>query len=148
MVLIWKDGRCRVHRPFEKIFAGTELLHFAKVDAKRVMTVVYKRDHFTYLKRFQFSGTVSGRLYRCTPKGSEILFSTADEPKKIYVRYKPYKGIQILQQYFEPKGVPVKKINGDGKQMTSKEIKDISTELPDWWDHDAKVQRGPFIEQW
>lgn len=146
IVLIWNDGRCKVVRPFEKVFAGLDLVYFATANTNRVMTIVYRLEGFSYLKRFKFSGAVQDKLYRCIPKGGKIIFASAEKSEKLYVKYMPYDGMLIAQQYFETKDVPVKKVQTLGRQMTSKAIDKIAAELPKWWDQKAQTQRGLFMD--
>ncbi len=146
IVLIWNNGRCKVIRPCEKLFTDVNLVYFAKVDAKRILTIVYSQDGFSYLKRFKFSGAVQNKIYRCAPRNAKIMFSSDQEHEKLYVKYQPYDGMQIAQQYFEPSGLPVQKVQSAGKQMTSKVIDKIATEMPKWWDEEAKAPRGVFMD--
>lgn len=145
LLLIWADGSCKVIRPTDKMFANTHLMYMGKIDGKRVMTIVYTEEGFTYLKRFRFSGTSTDKLYRCGRKGAKVLFVCEGTPEKLYVKYKPYEGMQIPQQFFTPRDTSVRKLQSDGSIMTSKEIDTIAAEPPPWWDLSIETPKGKFM---
>ncbi len=145
LLLFWRDGRCRVVAPPEKLFVDTGLLYCAVVDRERVFTVVYAEELFTYAKRFSLGGTVTNREYRCAPKGAEIrLLSDAPVPS-IYVIYAADKAQAIRQQEFPGGRIPVRDREARGVLMTSKRVASIGAVRPPEWDPALKTPKGSFM---
>lgn len=148
LVAVWADGRYKVFPPPDKLFTDTTLLYAARYDRDRVMTMVFRWEYITYLKRFTFGGAIQNKDYLCTPEGSHILFfSDADIPR-LYVRYKPAPNQKIHQQIFEPGDVLVKGVQSRGNQMTTKVIDKIAfgPNKPRWWrDEDGDGPKGAMV---
>lgn len=144
IVLVWKDGRYRVVEPPQKLFVDGNLIYCAKADRDRTMTMVYKMDGLTYLKRFAFGGSILNKDYLCTPEESRVLLFDDSDPENIYVKYRPAKGQRIHQQVFAPGEVPVKGAKARGNRMTAKSVAAISTSRARWWD-EKQAHRGVFM---
>jgi topoisomerase-4 subunit A len=100
LLLVWKDGRCRIVAPPDKLFVDTTLIHCAVVDRERVLTAVYEHDFFVYCKKFQIGRMTTNREARFAPKGAAVRFFSADDPAELYVRYTADERVKIRQQRF------------------------------------------------
>ena len=63
-------------------------------------------------------------------------------PETLYVKYKPAKGLRILQQQFTPEQVLIKGLKAKGKQMASKSIARIEATQGRWWDKGVRSPKG------
>ncbi len=122
LLLVWKDGRCKVVAPPEKLFVDTFLIYAAVLDRERVMTVVYELDLFTHIKKFTAGGLITNREYRLAPKGAGIRFFADDNPALLYVRYSVDMRTRIRQQEFIVDRLPLRDREAGGVVMTSKRI--------------------------
>ncbi len=145
LILVWEDGRYKVVPPPERLFVDTNLIYCAKLDRKKVITMVYTEAGITYIKRFTFGGTVLNKEYRCTEKGSKILFLADDNPEEIFVKYKPAKKQRIHQQRFDISEIPVKTVKTNSFIMAPKEIEKISSKKPRWWKNNETSPPGMVL---
>ncbi|MBU0678502.1 MAG: DNA topoisomerase IV subunit A [Verrucomicrobia bacterium] len=146
VILLWEDGRYQVMPPPDKLFVGKDLIYAAIFDKSKVMMIVYKEDHITYMKRFNFGGAIMNKLYRCAPKNSNVLLFADDQPGEIYVKYKKEKRLRILQQVYHTKDMPVRGAKARGAQMTVKTIRWIATRKPKGWSEVAGNPKGNTID--
>ena len=138
VLVIQNDGTYRVCTPPpDKLFVDTDMAYCALVDKERVMTVVYTADQITYMKRFKVGGYIQNKEYNCAQPGAKILMFSADDPKELYVKYKPAKNQRIHQQVFNLHDIPVKGAKARGNQVTVKKIAKATTTKPRNWDGDA-----------
>jgi len=144
VILVWDDGHYKVVEPPDKLFVDKNLLYCAKVERDRTMTVVYKEDDLTYLKRFSFGGSILNKDYLCTPEDARVLLFDDSDPESIYVKYRAAKAQRIHQQMFNPREVPIKGSKARGNRMTTKSIAAISTSKGRWWD-EKLGHRGVFM---
>lgn len=136
IVLVWRNGTYKVMPPPDKLFVDATLIYCALHDRDRVITLVYRWESFTMLKRFTFGGAIMNKEYGCALPDSEVLFFADDDPAELYVRYKPSKNQRIHQQLFRPRDIPVKGVQARGNQMTVKVIDRVSATRPRWWQDD------------
>jgi topoisomerase-4 subunit A len=146
ILLVWKDGKCKVVAPPEKLFVDSTLIYWAILDRERVMTAVYELDFFTYYKKFTVGGLITKRESRIAPKGANIrLFSDANPPA-LYVRYAADSRIKIHQQRYVVERQPVRTRDAKGLVLTANMIEYIGIEkAPDWKDS-LTGPPGKFIE--
>lgn len=137
VVLVWADGRYKVVSPPEKLFVDDDLLYCAVAKRNRAMTMVYREEGVTYMKRFTFGGAILNKEYRCAGEDSEVLLFADDKPEAIYVKYKKEKRQRIHQQVFQTSKLPVKGVKARGMQMTVKSIRWIGTQKPRGWSKSA-----------
>jgi topoisomerase-4 subunit A len=146
LLLVWKDGRCKVVPPPEKLFVDTTLLYCAILKRERVLTVVYELDFFTYFKKFMAGGLITNRESRIAPRGARIRFFADDNPSALYVRYKADARIKIRQQKFSIERQPLRGRDAKGLVLTANIIDYIgSTQAADW-DDKLTGPPGKFIE--
>ncbi len=134
VVMVWADGSYKVSAPPEKLFVDTTMIYCAVVEKKRVMTVVYTADQVTYMKRFTFGGYILNKEYTCATSDAVVVMFADDDPKELFLKYKPAKGQRIHQQHFDLLEMPVKGAKARGNQVTVKTISKISTSRPRGWD--------------
>ncbi len=146
LLLVWKDGRCKVVPPPEKLFVDTSVLYCAILDRERVMTIVYEWDLFAHVKKFVLGGLVSNRESRLAPRGANIRFIADDEPPVLYVRYVADGRARIFQQEFRVERLPVRDRDAKGPVMTSKRIEFVGAEKPADWDDKLTGPPGRFSE--
>ena len=145
LIMVWDDGKYKVTAPPERIFVDTNMLYLAKVDRDKEFTLVYTLDHFTFIKRFTFGGTILDRDYLCTPEGAKVLLFQEGAPEELYVKYKPAKNQRIHQQVFRPLDTPVKGVKARGNHMTGKKIARIATSQQRWWKKDEDNHNGILL---
>jgi topoisomerase IV subunit A len=146
ILLIWKDGRCKVVAPPEKLFVDTTLIYCTILERERVMTAVYELDLFSYFKKFTIGGLVTNRESRIAPKGANIRFLSDDNPEELYVRYTADERIKIRQQKFVVERQPVRGRDVKGPVLTANTIEYIGAEKAADWNDDITGPPGKFIE--
>ncbi len=146
IALVWKDGRCRVVPPPEKLFVDTSLIYCAILDRERVMTAVYELDLFTHIKKFPLGGLITNRECRLAPRGADVRLFADDKPPVLYVRYVADGRAKILQQEFRVERVPVRDRDTKGPVMTSKRIEYVGTSKPPDWDDRMTGPPGRFSD--
>ena len=144
LLLVWRDGRCKVVAPPEKLFVDTSLIYAAVLDRERVITMVYEYDLFTHVKRFVAGGLITNREYRVAPKGAVIRFLADDSPPTLYVRYAADGRAKIRQQEFALDRLPVRDREAVGPVMTSKRMDFVGAAKPADWDDSLTGPRGRF----
>jgi len=146
LLLVWKDGRCKVLAPPEKLFVDTTLVYSAILDRDRIMTAVYEHDFFTYHKKFTVGGLLTNREARIAPKGASIRFFSDDNPPVLYVRYAADSRIKIRQQRYAVERQPVRGRDAKGLVLTANIIEYIGAEKATDWDDALTGPPGKFIE--
>jgi topoisomerase IV subunit A len=146
ILLVWKDGRCKVVPPPEKLFVDTSLIYCAILDRERVMTAVYEMDFFTYYKKFAVGGLITNRESRFTPRGAVIRFFSDETPSALYVRYAADPRIKIRQQRFAVERQPVRGRDAQGLVLTANQIAYIGAEKAPDWDDSLNGPPGKFID--
>jgi topoisomerase-4 subunit A len=144
LLLVWRDGRCRVVPPPEKLFVDTSVIYCSILDRERIMTVVYEWDLFTHIKKLAAGGLITNRDYRLAPKGAAIRFFADNDPLVLYVRYAADARSKIRQQEFALDRLPVRDRDAQGMVMTSKRIEFIGAAKPADWDDGLTGPRGRF----
>jgi topoisomerase-4 subunit A len=135
LLLVWKDGRCKVAPPPEKLFVDTSLVHCAILDRQRVLTAVYELDFFIYYKKFLLGGIITNRESRLAPRGANLIFFSDENPGQIYVRYVADSRIRIRQQKFNVERQPVLGREAKGLVLTANRIDYVGgSKAPDWDD--------------
>jgi topoisomerase-4 subunit A len=142
LLLIWKDGRCRVVAPPEKLFVDTSMLYCSILNRERLMTVVFEWDFFTHIKKFTPGGLVTNRESRMAPRGANIRFLADDNPRLLYVRYTADERSKIRQQEFKIERLPVRDREAKGHVLTSKRIEFVGSAKPPDWDDDLTGPPG------
>ncbi|MBZ5497356.1 MAG: DNA topoisomerase IV subunit A [Acidobacteriia bacterium] len=142
LLLVWKDGRCKVVAPPDKLFVDTSMIYCAILDRERAMTMVYEWDLFTHIKKFAAGGLITNRECRLIPKGAGIRFFADDSPPVLYVRYAADGRTKIRQQEFTVERVPVRDRDARGMVMTSKRIEFVGAVKPADWDDSLTGPRG------
>lgn len=146
LLLVWKDGRCKVVAPPEKLFVDSSLVYCEILDRERVMTMVYELDFFSYYKKFTIGGLITNRESRLAPKGANIRFFADDNPRVLYVRYAPDTRSKIRQQKFVIGRQPVRYRDLKAIVLTANHIEYIgSAKAPDWNDA-LNGPPGKFID--
>jgi hypothetical protein len=144
--LIWKDGRCKVVPPPDKLFVDTTLIYCAILDRERVLAIVYELDFFTYYKKFKVGGLTTNRESRIAPKGSNIRFFSVDDPSELYVRYAKDERIKIRQQKFSVEKQPLRGRDTKGLVLTANMIEYIAAEKAPDWDEALTGPPGKFLD--
>ncbi len=134
LLLVWKDGRCKVVAPPEKLFVDTSLIYCSVLERERVMTVVFEWDFFTHIKKFAPGGLITNRESRVGPRGANLRFLAADNPRVLFVRYAADARSRIRQQEFKIERLPIRDRDAKGHVLTSKRIEYIGSAKPPDWD--------------
>jgi topoisomerase-4 subunit A len=146
LLLIWKDGRCKVIAPPEKLFVDTTLIYCAILDRERVMTVVYELDFFTFYKKFTIGGLITNRESRLAPRGANVRFFADDNPPALYVRYAADPRIKIRQQRFAVEKRDKRDREAKGSVLTANTIEYVGSEKPADWDDSVTGPPGRFLD--
>jgi topoisomerase-4 subunit A len=145
LLLVFKDGHYQVIELPEKLFIGPDLLYCGLPERERVFTLAYSNREATYLKRFNFGGTIMNKIYHCIPPKSKVLFFEPDTPAELFIKYKPAPYQKINQQTCNPSEVEVKSPKTIGRQISIKDVSSINSKAPRGWDAEAPTTRLQFI---
>ena len=145
LLLVWRDGRCKVIAPSDKSFVDSTLIHCAILDRERVLTVAYELDLFTHLRRFVTGGLITNREYRLAAKGAQVRFFSDDNPAALYVRYANPGKPPIHQQVFALDAVPVRDRDTRAPVLTSRRIADIGSAKPADWNDELTGPPGRLM---
>jgi topoisomerase IV subunit A len=146
LLLVWKDGKCKVVAPPEKLFVDTSLIYCALLDRERIMTAVYELDFFVYYKKFKMGGLVTNRESRFAPRGANVRFFADDDPAVLFVRYAADARIKIRQQKFAVERQPARGRDAKGLVLTANQIEYIGSEKPADWNDELTGPPGKFID--
>jgi len=146
LLLVWKDARCKVIAPPEKLFVDTTLIYCAILDRDRVLTAVYELDFFTFYKKFTIGGLTTNRETRFAPRGSNIRFFADDNPPLLYVRYVADPRIKIRQQRFAVERRPVVTRDAKGSVLTANTIEYVGSDKAADWDDALTGPPGRFTD--
>lgn len=144
ILLVFKDGTYKVTELPEKMFVGPELFYCGLPDRERVFTCAYTDRKASYLKRFEFGGTILNKAYSCIPEKSRILFFAPDTPRELYIRYKPALHQKVSQQTCNPAEIEVKGPKTRGRQISIKDISSVTAEPTRGWDEQATTTKLVF----
>ena len=145
LLLIWKDGRCKITAPPEKLFVDVNLVFCAVLDREQTLSVVYESELFTYYKKFRVGTLAVNRESRIAPSGASICFLSTNNPSELYVRYKPGKNAKICQQRFSVAKQPSRARDAQGVVMTANRIEYIGAERAEDWDDTLTGPPGKFL---
>ncbi len=146
ILLVWKDGRCKVVAPPEKLFVDATLVYWEILARDRVMTAVYEMDLFTYYKKFTVGGLITNRESRIAPKGANVRFFADDNPPVLYVRYAADARAKIRQQRYAVERQPVRGRDLKGLVLTANIIEYIGAEKAADWDDALTGPPGKFLD--
>jgi topoisomerase-4 subunit A len=144
VLLVFKDGHYKVTELPEKLFVGPDLFYCGLPERDRVFTCAYTDRNATYLKRFTFGGTILNKEYFCIPEKSRILFFETDTPPELFIRYKPAPHQKISQQTCNPSEVDVKSPRTRGRQISIKDVANITSKPTRGWDAEATTTKLQF----
>ncbi|MBU6399865.1 MAG: DNA topoisomerase IV subunit A [Verrucomicrobia bacterium] len=144
ILLVFKDGHYQVVELPEKFFVGPDLVYAGLPERDRVFTLAYTNREASYVKRFNFGGTILKKVYHCIPPKSRILFFEPDTPKELYIRYKPAPYQKVNQQTCVPSEVEVKGAKTRGRQISIKEVSSITSQPTRGWDPEAATTKVVF----
>ena len=142
LLIVKNDGRFAVMPPPETYYVDDSLIYCGLYQRDLEFTAVYSEWGVTYIKRFQIGGAIMNRDYHYVPEKAKVLICCPGCPEDLYVKYKPAKGLRILQQQFKPTQVAIKGLKAKGKQMTSKAIAYMGTSPGRWWDKSLRSPKG------
>ena len=146
LLLIWKDGRCKVVAPPEKLFVDTTLIHCDILDREKVLTAVYELDFFTFYKKFTIGGLITNRETRFAPRGANVRFLADDDPPVLFVRYVADPRVKIRQQRFAVERRAVQTRDAKGSVLTANTIEYVGSEKAPDWDDALTGPPGRFID--
>jgi topoisomerase IV subunit A len=146
LLLVWKDGRCKVVPPPDKLFVDTTLIYCEILDREKVLTLVYEFDFFTYYKKCIAGGLITNRESRLAPRGTTIRLFSDDDPSCLYVRYSADARIKIRQQKFSVEQQPVRGRDAKGLVLTANLIDYVGSDKPADWDDALTGPPGKFID--
>jgi topoisomerase-4 subunit A len=146
LFLVWKDGRCKVVPPPEKLFVDTTLVYCAILERERVLTLVYELDFFTYFKKFMAGRLITNRESRIAPRGAGIRYFADDNPSALYVRYKADARTRIRQQKFSLERQPLRGRDAKGLVLTANVIEYVGSEKAADWNDKLTGPPGKFLD--
>jgi topoisomerase-4 subunit A len=142
--LVWRDGRMRIVPPPEKLYVDSKLMDCRLLARDRILTVVYREDSLTYIKRFE-SGGVINRDYQVLPRGAEIVLLADDQPGTLFVVYEREENQKIRQQEFDISALPVRERGKSGTLMTAKPVASVTPVKPRRWDDSLTGPPGKLM---
>ncbi len=152
ILLVWKDGRYRVipAPAREKVFIDKDVFYLEVYDRDRIYTCVYTESEvpFSCLKRFSFGGCILNKDYDLLPEPGTIRFFEPGTPETIWIKFRPAKGLRILQKSLKPADeVAIKGVHARGKQITTKTISAIAggEKPPRFWDDSLVSEKGSLF---
>lgn len=134
ILYVREDGSYRVGQVEEKAYVGQNLVYCGLPDRDAVFVAIYQHNDVSYIKRFQFGGTIMNKEYQLAPPKSKLLYFAPDDYEELYLKYKPAKGQRIHEQLVHPRDLRVKSARSRGNQLTIKKVKSISSSKPRGWD--------------
>ena len=144
LLLVWRDGRCKVTAPPDKLFVDASLIYCAILDREQTMAIVYEADFFSYYKKFRIGNLAVGRESRIAPKGANIRFLSVDDPKELFVRYVADEKTRIRQQRFSVGKQPLDERTAKGRILTANKIEYVGGEKAEDWDDILDGPPGKF----
>jgi topoisomerase-4 subunit A len=144
LLLLYKDGHYQVTELPEKLFVGPDLVYCGLPERERIFTLAYTNREATYLKRFNFGGTIMNKEYHCIPPKSKVLFFESDTPAELFIKYKSAPYQKINQQTCTPAEVEVKGPKTRGRQISIKDVSTINSKPPRGWDPEAPTSKLQF----
>ena len=145
LLLAWKDGRYKVVPPPEKLYVDSSLVLGSVFSRDRVLTVVYREDGFTRIRKLP-AHLIVNREYRGCPQGAEVLLFTEQDAPVLYVRYDVPETAAIKQQEFDTAPIPVRDREGKAALLSSKKIAYLGTVKPRDWDDALTGPRGVYLD--
>jgi topoisomerase-4 subunit A len=142
LLVLKNDGIFVVMPPPETFYVDDSLIYCGLYDRDLEFTAVYTEWGVTHIKRFKIGGAIMNRDYHYVPEKAKVLICCPGCPDDLYIKYKPAKGLRILQQRFKPTEVTVKGLKAKGKQLTAKGIAYMGTKPGKWWDKAIKSPKG------
>lgn len=142
LLVLKNDGIFVVMPPPETFYVDDGLIYCGLYDRDLEFTAVYTEWGVTHIKRFKIGGAIMNRDYHYVPEKAKVLICCPGCPDDLYIKYKPAKGLRILQQRFKPKEVTVKGLKAKGKQLTAKAIAYMGTKPGRWWDKSIRSPKG------
>lgn len=139
-LFVFADGRYRVAQVEDKGYVGSDLLYAGLPDREKIFVCVYQDGDVSYIKRFNFGGTIMNKEYELCPKKSKVLYFGPDEADELFVKYKPTPGQRINQQTVPVKDLRVKGAKAKGNQLTIKKVKSVTNTKPRGWDNQTTTQ--------
>jgi len=146
LLLFWRDGRCRIVPPPDKLFVDTNLIHCEILDREKTLMAVYESDFFTYYKKFKIGALSTNRETRIAPRGSNIRFFSVDDPPELYVRYVTDERVRIRQQKFSLSEQSLRGRDAKGLVLTANKIDYVGSEKAEDWNDELNGPPGRFLE--
>ncbi|MCD8533534.1 MAG: DNA topoisomerase IV subunit A [Verrucomicrobia bacterium] len=134
VVIVTGDGQFRVSQVEEKAFVGNDVLYVSPAAKEKEMLVVYNLDNMSYVKRFQFGGTILNKIYRFVPEKSKILYFNEFLDGALYIKYAPSPKQKINEQFLLTQDLRVRSAKAGGNQISIKKIKSVTDSKPRGWD--------------
>jgi topoisomerase-4 subunit A len=145
LLLIWKDGRCKIIAPPDKLFVDANLIHCAIIDREQILSVVYEAEFFTYYKKFKIGALAVNRESSIAPKGANIRFLSDEDLSELYVRYKAGEHVKIRQQRFSVTKQPLCSRDTRGQVLTANKIDYVGGEPAEDWGETLTGPPGKFL---
>jgi topoisomerase-4 subunit A len=136
IILFFKDGKYKIVKVSEKMFAGKNILYlnvFKRNDNRTIYNVIYRdgKTGLSFIKRFAVTGITRDKEYDVTQgkAGSRILYFSPNpngeaETVKIILKPKPRQKILVFDKNFS--SVAIKGRGSIGNILTKAEVHKIS----------------------
>lgn len=142
LLIVKGDGTFTVMPPPETTYVKDGLIWCGVYQRELTFTAVYSDRKGVYIKRFEIGGAIMNRDYPYIPEGTKLEFCTPGTPELLYVKYRPAKGLRILQQTFKCEQVMVKGLKAKGRQLATKSVAYVDAHPGRWWDKSIKSPVG------
>ncbi len=143
ILLIVKDGSYRIINGGNKIFVGSELMFWGKVDNDLLFNIIYRSgtEHLSYVKRFKMPKFILEKEYRLFPahKKSRIQYLSLGQDARVKAYFVPGKraGVNALEIIFN--NYLIKGVSAKGRKVGSRALRRLIALA----DKPVAVEEGP-----
>ncbi len=143
ILLIVKDGSYRIINGGNKIFVGSELMFWGKVDNDLLFNIIYRSgtEHLSYVKRFMMPKFILEKEYRLFPahKKSRIQYLSLGQDARVKAYFVPGKRARVNALEIIFNNYLIKGVSAKGRRIGSRALR----RLVPLADKPVAVEEGP-----
>ncbi len=143
ILLILKDGSYRIINGGNKIFVGSELMFWGKVDNDLLFNIIYRSgaEHLSYVKRFIMPKFILEKEYRLFPahKNSRVQYLSLGRDARVKAYFVPGKRARVNSLEIIFNNYLIKGVSAKGRKIGSRALR----RLVPLADKPVAVEEGP-----
>ncbi|MFW8601438.1 DNA topoisomerase IV subunit A [Desulfobacterota bacterium M19] len=143
ILLIVKDGSYRIINGGNKIFVGSELMFWGKVDNELLFNIIYRSgtERLSYVKRFMMPKFILEKEYRLFPahKNSRIQYLSLGRDARVKAYFVPGKRARVNSLEIIFNNYLIKGVSAKGRRIGSRALR----RLVPLADRPVVVEEGP-----